>query len=210
MGLSTMNLCSVNGCGRPTYAHSLCTMHYKRLKRNGHVDRLSSLPKEPLPERSCACGCGERFIPKRHSPSRPQVFIKGHWSRLLRKESVRTITQKRREAFYEAAGHQCQQCGLSMADQVERYGRRLEIHHENHDHHDNTDGNHKVLCTGCHNQESLAVRDEVKKSRTWRERYAAGLITMWADGLTKETDSRVAAMAAKKTRPTIQFLGMEP
>lgn len=146
----------------------------------------------------CACGCGTEFEVKRLRPSRPQRFIRGHHNRLLRKETAKTMTAPRRRALYEAAGNRCQRCGLTMREQVARFGRRLEIHHRNHDHEDNTPGNHEVLCTGCHNQESLAVRNEEKKSRTWRERYADGSIQMWSTGLTKKTDERVAAMAQKK------------
>lgn len=63
-----------------------------------------------------------------------------------------------------------------MADQIAAFGRRLEIHHINHVHDDNTPGNHAVLCTGCHNHESLIVRDEESKGATFTQRYRAGLI----------------------------------
>lgn len=146
----------------------------------------------------CACGCGETFEPTTVRNTRPQRFINGHKNRRLRKETVRELTEPRRLAIYAAIGNRCEQCGLSMDDQLARFGRRLEIHHRNHDHEDNTPGNHEVLCTACHNQHSLAVRDEVKKVATWRERYESGAIRMWATGLTKENDPRIAAMAEKK------------
>jgi hypothetical protein len=85
-----------------------------------------------------------------------------------------------------------------MSEQIRKFGRRLEIHHLNHDHGDNTDGNHQVLCTACHNEESLAVRDEAKKSATFRARLATGAIRMWSTGHTKETHPSLAAMSEKK------------
>ena len=152
-----------------------------------------------MPEpRLCACGCGEMFTPERNRPSRPQRYIYEHRARRLRKELVAELTEPRRIAIYEQAGYQCEQCRLNMPDQIERYGRRLEIHHKNHNHRDNSPGNHEVLCTGCHNEHSLSVRDEAKKVATWRERYESGAIKMWATGKTKETDPRLAAMAEKK------------
>lgn len=167
--------------------------------RNGTTELLSVI-KKPLSEepRSCACGCGEVFASMRSRKTRPQTFIFGHRSKLPRKAVVRVLSNPRRQALYAAAGYKCQQCGLTMDEQIARFGRRLEIHHKNHDHEDNTTGNHEVLCTKCHNRESVSVRDEVKKSRTWREHYEAGLIHMWSTDLTKETDVRVAAMAEKK------------
>ncbi len=120
------------------------------------------------------------------------------YSRRLRKETVKELTEVRRVLIYEAAGNKCEQCGLSMVEQIERFGRRLEIHHKNHAHDDNTPGNHEALCTGCHNQHSLAVRDETKKGRTLSERYRTGVLTHWATGRTKEDHPSIAAMAEKK------------
>ena len=122
----------------------------------------------------CACGCGDSFIPIRVRRTRPQRFIRGHHTRLLRKLVVKTLSPPRRRALYETAGYCCQACGLSMAEQIATYRRRREIHHLNHDHSDNTPGNHKVLCTRCHNLLSIQVRDEVRKAATFRERYYGG------------------------------------
>lgn len=145
----------------------------------------------------CACGCGQSFVPARLRATRPQRFISGHQNRVLRKAMPKTLSAPRRRTLYTAAGYACQKCGLSMAEQIVRFGRSLEIHHINHDHNDNSVGNHEVLCTACHNHESLAVRDEAKKSATFRARRAAGEIRMWSEGQTKETDPRVAALAEK-------------
>ena len=129
-----------------------------------------------VPSVTCACGCDQVFTPGRERPTRPQRYISGHQNRRLRKASVRVLSEPRRLSLYEQAGNRCQGCGLSMAEQVERFGRRLEIHHVNHDHEDNRLGNHEVLCTACHNKESLAVRDEAKKANTLRMRYRTGVI----------------------------------
>ena len=148
-----------------------------------------------LPAVVCQCGCGESFVPRRREKAR---FIKGHNSRLLRKEVVKSLTRPRRLALYVAANNKCENCGLSMVDQIKLFKRRLEIHHLNHDHSDNRAGNHRVLCTVCHNEHSLAVRDESKKSATYRRRLAAGEIHIWSKGKTKETDEQVARMARSR------------
>lgn len=65
----------------------------------------------------CGCGCGEQFIPKRKEKAR---FIFGHHSRLPRKAVPRTVTPRLRNGLYASANDCCQQCGLSMAEQMER------------------------------------------------------------------------------------------
>lgn len=145
----------------------------------------------------CACGCGQEFTPSMNRPSRPQRYIYPHQNKALKHKHVVTLSEPRRVALYESAGNRCHLCGMTMADQIAHFGRRLEIHHKNHDHRDNSDGNHEVLCTKCHNAHSLSVRDEAKKVKTWRERFARGEISMWNAGLTKETDPRIAGQAAK-------------
>ena len=162
-------------------------------RRPGTSEVRSPMQIDPI---TCACGCGEMFVPTRRS--RPQRFIGKHATRLLRKESPKVLSKPRRLALYAAAGDACQKCGLTMAEQIERFGRRLEIHHVNHDHEDNTAGNHEVLCTGCHNHESLVVRDEAKKVATLRARLATGEVKIWSQGHTKETHPSLAQMAAKK------------
>lgn len=157
---------------------------------------MGTMGLQTVTSTTCACGCGESFTPARVRSTRPQRFIRNHHWRLLRKDLPKNLSEPRRRALYEVAGNACQKCGLSMAEQVERFGRRLEIHHINHDHNDNRPGNHQVLCTVCHNQHSLAVRDEAKKSATFRARVASGELVRWSKGLTKETDPRIAKMAA--------------
>jgi len=132
---------------------------------------------------TCGCGCGQEIDPFRPGKP-PRRFIHGHHSRLLRKQVVITLSEPRRVALYEAAGNCCEQCGRSMDEQVAMFGRRLEIHHKNHNHEDNSEGNHEVLCTGCHNHESLVVRDEVRKGATFTTRRQSGLVRNKADGQT--------------------------
>lgn len=186
------------GCGLPLTPK---TGHSSQPKRYLKGHSSISQPK-PRPTIVCACGCGESFVPTRFRATRPQRYAPGHQSRRLRKPAdvIKVLSGPRRQALYEATGNRCEQCGRTMEEQIVLFGRRLEIHHKNHDHNDNRDGNHQVLCTACHNEHSLAVRDEEKKSATWRQHRAEGRIRMWSEGKTKETDERVAKMAAAKTR----------
>ena len=190
---STTPLCAC-GCGQsltPKVGHGQGPKRYLK----GH----NSQRRWPE-ERVCACGCGRTFLARDRAGRLPVTYIHGHHNRRLRKLQVRVLTAPRRRALYEAAAYSCQDCGMTAMEQRARFGRDLEIHHENHDHFDNREGNHRVLCTVCHNRRSLSIRDEEKKKATWRRRFEDGLIVPWSRGETKETHPGLAKMAATKRR----------
>lgn len=192
--------CAFDGCSRPHYAKSFCRLHYKRWLRNGHAELLPRM-RVTILTRICACGCGESFTPKLLRHTRPQRYIKGHWRRnRSMKSHVTELTPHRRKEIYSQAGDKCERCGISMEDHIERYGRRMDIHHKNDVHADNFKGNHEVLCRACHNRITVQSRDEVKKSETWRRHYQEGKFLHWFLGQTKETHSGLAAMSRKKQR----------
>lgn len=180
------------GCGNPLTPKAGHGSGPKRFL-TGHNSRRK-WPQDFI----CHCGCGKGFSRKPKAGCPEPRFIRGHHSRLPRKANPKTLSDARRKELYEAAHSCCQNCGLDMDRQLAKFRRALEIHHIDHDHANNAADNLRVLCTTCHNRESVAVRDEVTKGETLRTRYATGVLVHWATGQTKFTHPGLRKMAETK------------
>jgi predicted RNA-binding Zn-ribbon protein involved in translation (DUF1610 family) len=90
-----MKVAQCLNCGqvKTILAKGLCKNCYQRMSRKKN--------KKPLPSRTCACGCGQRFVPKRRS----HIYVNP-------KHNRKNIQRFNRRRFQKYLGrYLCPKCG---------------------------------------------------------------------------------------------------
>lgn len=66
-------ICSVPECGRPNFARALCTMHWRRWRKNGHTDKVPNAHGQPVYIGCDVTGCDR--------PHYGKHLCRMHWER---------------------------------------------------------------------------------------------------------------------------------
>ena len=89
---------------------------------------------------------GEHF----RRPGAAQAAARAHWNSIPKRDRLRSPHAILLYDLQERAKNQCEECGISGKKALQKYGRRLGMHHLNYDRIVPTLDDVRLLCASCH------------------------------------------------------------